>query len=153
MLDTVVLKMVDGTLIAVPDSLDLITPYVLREQQDFFEDELPFVRRVLQEGQNAIDIGANYGVYTLPMAKKVGPTGHVWAFEPASTTAHYLLQGIAANAFGQVTLEQKAVSSAGGNAQLSMHAHAELRSIHHGSTPGQGEFVALVSLDDCMDRY
>ena len=72
MLDTVVLTLVDGVRIVVPDSLFLITPYVLREQQDFFEDELPFVRELLQPGQNVIDIGANYGVYTLPMAQKVG---------------------------------------------------------------------------------
>jgi tRNA A58 N-methylase Trm61 len=90
MLDTVVLTLVDGVRIVVPDTLELITPYVLREQQDFFEDELPFVRQLLQPGQNVIDIGANYGVYTLPMAQKVGASGHVWAFEPASGTAQLL---------------------------------------------------------------
>src|SRR5271168_2114598 len=110
MLATVVLNLVDGVRIVVPDLRDLMTPYVLREQQDFFEDELPFVRQVLQPGQNVIDIGANYGVYTLPMAQKVGASGHVWAFEPASSTAQLLAQGIAANGFGHVTLEQKAVS-------------------------------------------
>jgi hypothetical protein len=60
--DTIVQTLVDGVRIVVPDSLDLITPYVLREQQDFFEDELPFVRQLLQPGQDVIDIGANYGV-------------------------------------------------------------------------------------------
>ena len=93
MLDPIVLTLVDGVRIAVPDSLFLLTPYVLREQQDFFEDELPFVRQLLQPGQNAIDIGANYGVYTLSMAKRVGANGHVWAFEPASSTAQFLARG------------------------------------------------------------
>jgi hypothetical protein len=45
MAETTVLTLVDGVKIVVPDSLDLITPYVLREQQDFFEDELKFVRK------------------------------------------------------------------------------------------------------------
>src|ERR1700678_1015795 len=121
MLDTVVLTMVDGVRIVVPDSLDLITPFVLREQQDFFEDELPFVRQLLQPGQNVIDIGANYGVYTLPMAQKIGATGHVWAFEPASSTAQFLARGIAENGFGHVTLEQKAMSRGAGRAQLAFH--------------------------------
>ena len=152
--DTIVLTLVDGVRIVVPDSLDLITPYVLREQQDFFEDELPFVRRLLQPGQNVIDIGANYGVYTLPMAQKVGASGHVWAFEPSSSTAQFLAQGIAANGFGHVTLEQKAVSSALGSAQLALHVHSELRSIVHGAAPpDSGEKVSLATLDDCMDRY
>ena len=95
MSNTVVLTLIDGVRIVVPDSLDLITPYVLREQLDFFEDEFPFVRQLLLPGQNVIDIGANYGTYTLSMARKVGANGHVWAFEPASSTAQLLAQGIA----------------------------------------------------------
>ena len=87
MIATTTLTMVDGVRIVVPDSLDLITPYVLLEQQDWFEDEIKFLRRLLQPGQKVIDVGANYGVYTLSMAQTVGPTGRVWAFEPASNTA------------------------------------------------------------------
>jgi FkbM family methyltransferase len=154
-LDTVVLTLVDGVRVAVPDSLFLITPYVLREQQDFFEDELPFVRQLLQPGQNVVDIGANYGVYTLPMAQKIGASGHLWAFEPSSSTAQFLARGIAENGFGHVTLEQKALSRASGTARLALHVQAELRSIVHDSTaPPEGtEEVSLTTLDDCMDRF
>jgi FkbM family methyltransferase len=151
--ETTVLTLVDGVRMVVPNSLDLITPYVLREQQDFFEDELKFVRKLLGPGQKVIDIGANYGVYTLPMAQKVGPSGHVWAFEPTSSTAQILAEGIKENAFTQVTLEQKAVSSASGVAQLSLLPHSELNSIIHGqSAAGESETVCLVTLDECMDR-
>ena len=87
------------------------------------------MRQVLQPGQNVIDVGANYGVYTLPMAQKVGATGHVWAFEPASSTAQLLARSVMANGFGHVTLEQKALSSAIGSAQLALHVHSELRSV------------------------
>jgi protein O-GlcNAc transferase len=152
--DAIALTLVDGVRIVVPDSLDLITPYVLREQQDFFEDELPFVRQLLQPGQNVIDIGANYGTYALPMAQKVGASGHVWAFEPSSSTAEFLARGIATNGFTHVTLEQQAVSSESGSAQLALHVQAELRSIIHGDDPPvDSETVSLVTLDDCMDRY
>lgn len=154
MLDTIVLTLVDGVRIVVPDSLFLITPYVLREQLDYFEDELPFVRQILQPGQNVVDIGANYGVYTLPMAQKVGAGGHVWAFEPASSTAHFLARGIAENGFAHVTLEQTAMSSAPGSAQLGFHVQAELRSIVRGAAvPDGSEKVSVVTLDDCMDRF
>jgi FkbM family methyltransferase len=154
MVESTVLTLVDGVRIVVPNSIELITPYVLREQQDFFEDELRFVRTLLEPGQQIVDIGANYGVYTLPMAQKVGPGGHVWAFEPASSTAHFLAQGITANAFRQVTLEQKAVSSSPGSAQLSLQRDSELNSIIHGQPPtGDSETVSLVTLDECMDRY
>jgi FkbM family methyltransferase len=151
--ETTVLTLADGVRIVVPDSLELITPYVLREQGDFFEDELPFVRSLLEPGQTVIDIGANHGVYTLPMAQKVGASGHVWAFEPGPSTAQLLAQSIVANGFTHVTLEQSAVSSNAGSAQLGLHAHSELRAIVHGGQAESGETVPLVTLDDRMERY
>src|SRR5688572_23160072 len=106
---TITVTLVDGARVVVPDTLDLITPYVLQEQLDWFEDEIKFLRRLLRPGQHVIDIGANYGVYALSMARAVGPTGRVWAFEPASSTAGLLAQSIATNDFGHVVLEQCAL--------------------------------------------
>jgi FkbM family methyltransferase len=154
MVETAVLTLVDGVRIVVPDSLDLITPYVLREQQDFFEDELKFVRKLLGPGQKVIDIGANYGVYSLPMAQKVGPSGHVWAFEPTSSTAQILAKGITENAFAHVTLVQRAVSNTPGLAQLALQRDPEANSIVHGEAGSiETETVSMVTLDECMDRY
>ena len=148
------LTLIDGVRIVVPDSLDRITPHVLREQLDFFEDELKFVRKLIQAGQKAIDIGANYGVYTLPMAAKVGSKGHVWGFEPTSSTAEFLSQGIKANAFENVTLLQKAGSSRSGSAQLSLQHNSELNSIlHDQDSAAKSETVSLVTLDECMDQF
>jgi FkbM family methyltransferase len=144
----------DGVRVVVPDSLDRITPYVLREQLDFFEDELKFVRKLASTGQEVIDIGANYGVYTLVLAGKIGPTGHVWAFEPASDTAQFLRQGIKANGFQNVTLLQKAVSSHAGSARLSLQHNSELNSILHGQdSASESESISLVTLDECMDQF
>lgn len=49
--------------------------------------------RVLQEGDVAVDGGANVGFLTLMMARLVGPTGRVYAFEPGGNN----LPKIAAN--------------------------------------------------------
>ncbi len=147
--------LLDGVRIVTPDSLELITPYVLREQQDWFEDEIKFLRHLLQPGQKVIDIGANYGVYALSMAKAVGPTGQVWAFEPGSSTAGLLAEGIAANGFAQVTLVQSALSSASGTAQLSLSPHSELNALVHdlAETTEETETVSLVTLDECLETY
>jgi FkbM family methyltransferase len=154
MIPNAILTMLDGVQIVVPDSLELITPYVLREQQDWFEDEIKFLRRLLQPGQKVIDIGANYGVYTLCLAKVVGPTGHVWAFEPASSTAKMLAEGIAANSFSHITLEQSALSNIRGTAQLSLNPNSELNAVVHDQlSSSTSETVVLVPLDDCMERY
>ena len=144
----------EGTQIVVPDSVNLITPYVLIEQQDWFEDEIRFLRRLLQSGQKVIDIGANYGVFTLSMATTVGSSGHVWAFEPASNTASILSASITANSFAQVTLEQNALSSSCGVAQLTLSAHSELNSLAHDPTSNATtERVALTTLDVAMARH
>lgn len=151
---TVSLTMVDGVSVVVPDSLGLITPYVLIEQQDWFEDELRFLRRLLLPGQKIVDIGANHGVYALSMAKAVGPSGQVWAFEPASSTAILLAAGIAANGFNHVILDQSALSDHKGTAELSLQGNSELNSLVNDNTPiGARETVALTTLDDCMEIY
>ncbi len=151
---TQTLEMSDGARVVVPDSLHLITPYVLFEQHDWFEDEIVFLRRALQPGQQAVDVGANCGVYTLSIAKTVGPAGAVWAFEPAASTAALLEQGIAANAFAQVVLERSALSRDCGTARLSLNDSSELNAlVHSGRSETACETVRLVTLDDCLQRY
>ena len=151
---TLTVTLVDGVRVVVPDSLDLITPYVLLEQEDWFEDEIKFLRRLLKPGQQAIDIGANFGVYALSMARTVGPTGRIFAFEPASGTAELLELSAAANAFAQVVLDRRALSAASGTARLSLHQNSELNALVRG-TPGPGatEEVAVTTLDECMETY
>ena len=151
---TAIVVLVDGVQMVVPDSLDLITTYVLQEQKDWFEDEIKFLRRVLQPGEKVIDIGANYGVYTLSMARTVGPRGRVWAFEPASTTAKLLSEGISVNGYSQVILERSALSSSCGTAQLSLNDHSELNALIRGKPPtNTSETVPVVTLDECLHRH
>ena len=154
MISTSVFTLVDGAKVVAPNSLDLITPYVLREQQDWFEDEIKFLRRLLQPGETVIDIGANYGVYTVSMAQAVGRSGKVWAFEPASSTARLLAEGIVANGFTQVTVETSALSNVTGTAQLRLDQQSELNALNRGEPrAGNSETVAVVTLDDRMDAY
>src|SRR6202166_717331 len=89
-MDEMTLRMADGTLIVVPCSLDAITTYVILEQEKWFEKETAFVARWLRPGMTVIDIGANLGAYSLPMARLVGPEGQVFAYEPASETRRLL---------------------------------------------------------------
>lgn len=148
------LPLIDGVRVVVPDSVHHITPYVLCEQQDWFEDEIRFLRRLLQPGQRVIDIGASYGVYALSMARAVGPRGHVWCFEPASATAALLAQGIAANGLTNVTLRQCALAQAAGTARLALQEYSELNAITRDDPgTGRGETVTLTTLDDCLDEY
>ena len=152
--DCITLSLVDGVRLVVPGSLNLITPYVLTEQQDWFEDELPFLRRLLDPGCKVIDIGANYGIYTLCMAKAVGAQGCVWAFEPSSSCVALLDKGIAANGFSNVIVERSAVSHESGTGRLALNDHSELNALIQPQDAAQAsESVSVVTLDECLVRY
>ena len=150
----ITLHIINKIQVTVPDSLNLITPYVLLEQQDWFEDEIKFVRSLLQPGQRAVDIGANYGLFTLSMAHAVGPTGAIWSFEPATSTREFLAKSVAVNQFDQITIDKRALSSEEGFAQLSLNENSELNEIvRSGSTATSTETITLTSLDCLMSEY
>lgn len=134
--------------IAVPDNLSLMTPYVLLEQEDWFESEIEFIRRLLKPGMKVIDVGANYGCYALTAAKIVGIQGCVLAFEPASKTAAYLKRSIELNLFVNIKLLQCALSDHAGEAMLSISENAELNTLQQ-TASDNSESVRLRTLDEC----
>lgn len=54
-------------------------------------------RRLLRPGSVAVDIGANSGAHTLPLAQAVGEGGRVLAYEPTASAYERLLRNIALN--------------------------------------------------------
>jgi FkbM family methyltransferase len=142
-MDELYIHVKGGGEVCVPDSLT-ITTYVLIEQEDWFEKEIGFVRRLLRRGMRAVDIGANYGTYTLAMARAVGPDGRVWAYEPASATARYLRKTIERNDLCNVEPHQAALCDRTGDGRLQLHDRAELNRL---GVDGAGEAVPLTSLD------
>ncbi len=68
------------------------------------------IRRHLEPGAIAIDVGANVGWHTLLMAARTGSTGRVYAFEPNDSTRRRLVSAVEANHFTQVTVDGRAVA-------------------------------------------
>src|SRR5690242_607646 len=61
------------------------------------EPEIDRVADYLDDGDWAIDVGANVGHYTCSMAKYVGASGRVLAFEPIPTSFALLAANVRAS--------------------------------------------------------
>lgn len=140
------LEIVGQVKICCPIGEQFMTPYILNEQQDWFEDEIKFLREIIRPDTRFIDIGANYGLYSLSVAK-LCRDGHVWSYEPGGETAGYLREGIESNGFRNVTLINKALSSKAGTGRLSTSDNSELNALTDVGDPGRGEQVELTTLD------
>ena len=66
------------------------------------------IRGLLRQGNVALDIGANIGAHALPMARWVGNSGRVYAFEPTSFAFKKLQRNVELNqgVRSRVVLEQ-----------------------------------------------
>ncbi|HLX80980.1 MAG TPA: FkbM family methyltransferase [Burkholderiales bacterium] len=104
------------------------------------------MRRWLRPGMRAVDVGASYGVYTVAMARAVGPGGRVWAFEPTPDAADHLRRNLELNSCSQVALHQTAVSDRDGVLNLAVGANSELNAVVAAGAGDQIQ-VTAVTLD------
>jgi FkbM family methyltransferase len=142
-----VLTVRGGVQVCVPFLLNQITPYVLLEQEDWFEDEIRFVRKWLRPGMRVVDVGANYGVYTLSAAQAVGASGAVWAFEPTPECRRFLERSLSLNAASQVTLSPLAISDSAGEVPFLLTRSPEENSIAAAASSAGAVRLPASSLD------
>ncbi len=139
------LPLPDGSIIMVPGDRPTLTRFCLVEQGDWFEPELPFVRRLVQPGWQCVDVGASYGCYTLSLAKAGCKT---LAIEPNSVVCAMLRSALAASGFAtQVDVLESAVGAEDGVARLSDNPDSEMATL----TPDGDSEVDVVRLDDAVD--
>ena len=143
-LNAIELKLSDAVTLAVPESLQSITAYVLLEQERWFEKEMDFLRHWLRPGMTVIDIGANLGVYSVPMARLVGQTGHVFAYEPGSEARRLLERNRELNAAVNLDISPLALSDRERDGRLVFGGSSELYAL---GDSGAGEMVHITSLD------
>jgi FkbM family methyltransferase len=107
----------------------------------------------VKSGMVAVDVGANYGYYTLIMADLVGRGGMVHAFEPNPNVCLQLAKSISVNGFeGVVTLHQDAVLDVVDGARMLLVPSGEPKNGHivseaSGAEGGRAFEVSVCSLD------
>ncbi len=152
--DTTSIALHNGLRVTVPSSPRHMTTFVLHEQGDWFEDEINFVRHFIKPGMRAIDIGANFGLYALNIAKIIGDGGRLWAFEPTIATASCLHDSIIENRLNNIVLIQAGLSDRCGEARFYISPNSELNSLSQGvAGSDQFETIELLTLDSCDARY
>lgn len=87
-------------------------------RRPFEEKEWRFIYKYLKQGMTVLDVGANQGFYTLLAAKKVGPSGKVFSFEPVPSQNKKLERNIKINRFHNVKIESLAIGSEKGYAKM-----------------------------------
>lgn len=69
---------------------------------EYSEGEAELMRGLLFPGAVALDVGANVGALTIPMADAVGPRGTVLAFEPQRLIYYILVANVALRSYQHV---------------------------------------------------
>ncbi|RMH20528.1 MAG: FkbM family methyltransferase [Acidobacteria bacterium] len=115
----------------------------------------PFTSRLVEDclrpGQVAVDVGANIGYFTLLLARGVGATGRVYAFEPDPESFALLRRNVAANGYGNVIAAQAAVAEEAGTVRL--FRSPDNAGDHRTYDAGDGRaaiVVEAVRLDDAL---
>lgn len=87
-----------------------------------------WARECLSDGGRFVDIGANFGWYTLLASTIVGLNGRVFAFEPSPVAAGVISDAIAENKLKNITLVRAAVGDIVGNENIYMPTDASVHS-------------------------
>jgi FkbM family methyltransferase len=82
-----------------------------------------FIAEHLAEGDVFYDIGANIGFFSLIAARRVGPAGRVYAFEPVPENAAAISRSARLNGFDAVDVFNVAVGSNNGRTELLLARH------------------------------
>jgi FkbM family methyltransferase len=101
----------------------------------------------VESGDVVADVGANVGLYAVALARRVGPTGRVIAYEPDAANAELLCRNIELNGVGRVVeVCELAVGSAPG--ELPFLSDRQQSRVD----PAGESRVRVVALDDELER-
>lgn len=107
---------------------------------------IAYVNATILAGQSVMDIGAHKAAYLFFMRKKVGLTGHVYAFEPQIQLYSYIKKIIQLFNWHNVTLEHVALSNTTGTVTLYIPQNARGKA----STPGAS--IVTPAANKAMDH-
>lgn len=112
--------------------------------------EIATARACAKPGTTAIDVGANVGIFTVPLALAVGTTGRVIAVEPARENVVQLERNVALNELVNVDVHAVALDAEPGEVVLQLGADPAFHStaaVVRSRDAGGAEVVPAQTLD------
>ena len=118
-----------------------------------YEPELTYLESILSPGRVFVDVGANFGIYTMVASRLVGKAGRVVAFEPSVQSFPVLQKNIALNNLENVLSFRAALSDKESRAWLYHALDPSGNSLGRDpSLDGVREEVVLKSLDSVLEE-
>jgi FkbM family methyltransferase len=108
----------------------------------------------LAPGDVFVDIGANIGFFTLIGARRVGPRGRVYSFEPVAENAASIVRSSHMNGFSTIEVFAEAMGARTERSELLLAHHIGGAMLASAGTPPDhcgSVNVNVVSLDDAID--
>lgn len=139
-----------GVFVVNPE--DIYVGQAIATYGEYGEHEVQVFSRIVKPGDTVIEVGANVGAQTVPLAKLVGRYGHVHAFEPQPVIFQNLCANIALNSLLNVHTYPQAAGGASGRAILPVVDYTRLGNFGgiELQNQGQGITVPVVRLDDVL---
>jgi FkbM family methyltransferase len=111
-------------------------------------EAIAWVDRFCRPGGATLDLGAHFGLYTVGMARRVGPSGQVVALEPEATARARCMQHVRMNKLDWVHVFPYAASSTTGMIRFVDNGGAGSTTCFVSKEPGVGMLLPCVRLDD-----
>ena len=110
------------------------------------------IRKYVAAGDTVYDVGANQGYVSLSLARRVGPGGRVFAFEPVPRNIETFRRNIQINGIENVRLLEFAASDRTGEAVIRIAANLSTASlVWHRNDPSATELsIRTVSIDELV---
>lgn len=110
----------------------------------------------IRPGDVVYDLGANFGIYSIYMARLVGPKGKVYSFEPIPAILEELKENVKRNQLTNVEFIESAVSNVSGTTSFRIgnhfgSGHLNVVDEYHRDS-GDEVTVKTVSLDDMIGQ-
>lgn len=99
-------------------SLDRLVALGLHRLGWMGRDEAILLRKLVRPGMHVVDVGANIGLYSLLLARLVGPGGSVLAFEPEPNLYEILRENCLSNDATNIVFFQCALGRTNGRASF-----------------------------------